>query len=171
MNKLKVRLTIVGLVLACAAFAGDQSAELKAYLTKRMPEMDKAFATKDVKFFESSSTPDFTYTDITGQTAKKKASIDSLKMMFSTASNIKCKSTILSVKAANDKGTVKASQDFSCDMKLGDQKTHKMTMKSTYTETWKKVKGMWLVSSIKEDKATMTLDGKPFDPTKGMPGG
>ena len=170
--KLNKLFSVCILALAVAAFAGDQKAELTALMSKKMPEMEKAFMSKNIKWFETNSTSDFQYVDTSGTKQNKKQALAGMSQMFGMMTNIKCTLKVTKIAAANDKGTVDATQVFGGDMVGPDKKKHKLVMKSYSRDSWKKVNGKWMIYMVSETKqGEYTMDGKPIDPSKMMGGG
>jgi ketosteroid isomerase-like protein len=161
-----------GLVLSVAALsmASSASEELRTFLRKLEPQICKAFANEDVKFFAAISTDDFTYTDSKGVTQNKKQSLEGMKQMFGMSSNVKAKFSLGTVSAKGNAGTAKYLGHFTMDVAGPNGKPQKMEMHTFTNETYKKVGSKWYVQKIVEYKeGKMTMNGKPFDPSKMAP--
>jgi hypothetical protein len=150
--------------LAVPTFAGDSLADFKKFLAAEEPKAAKAFETENIGYFTACTTPDFTMTAM-GKTTKKKESLQSLKMFFDMASNIKASFKMGKVTASADVGTVDTEGNTTYDMTGPDKKTHKGTMMEWYTETWKKQGNSWKLSKMVSTRPPkMTMDGKPMNP-------
>lgn len=142
--------------------------DLKTFLLRETPKMEKAFMTGDVSYFEKISTKDFTMTEM-GQTVDKKTSLDQMKQMNQMMKMKKIKTKLVSAVTKGNVGTAVTTmyaEATMAPMKKGD-KSHKMVTEAFYTETWVRVGNGWKVQKIVATKPTkMLMDGKPFDPSK-----
>jgi len=152
--------------LAVTALSFDALSDFKAALKQFEAGVVKAFATKNHKFFEQISTPDFTYTDFKGTKMKKKESIAQMKAMFDSMGPSKASFRSSGHAVRGNMGSANYVGTFVMNQKGPDGKNHVIVMTSFTKETYKKVGAKWLVSSIVETKeGKMTMDGKPFDPS------
>ncbi len=166
-------------VLACAAmlsagaFSRDANSDFKMFLKRLLPTVTRAFETKNAKFFESISTPDFSES-MGGKTTTRAESMAQMKQWFGMASNIKCSFKLLSSKADATMGTATFSDHTSFNMrpmKKGD-KMHRIVMDMTEKQTWVRSGKGWKIKMIEQAKPMkMWQDGKPVDPSKMMGGG
>ena len=158
------------LVLIASASA-DEVADFKKWYTAGLPQMKKAMESKNLAFFEKSSTADFTYTTA-GQTAKKKDAMAGLKSMFDMTKSLKYSCKITGFKKTKNGIVVNLTNHFEMTMMPGpDKKTHLMVTDQASQETWKKSGKTWLLTNITDiGKGKSTMDGKPFDPSQ-MGGG
>jgi len=153
--------------LAVSSLAFDAVSDFKAYLKKFEAGVVKAFATKNHKFFETISTPDFTYTDASGRKMTKKESIAQMKGMFDSMGPAKASFKSSGHAVKGNTATANYVGHFVMSQKGPDGKAHKLEMTSYTKETYKKVGAKWLVHSMVETKpGKMTMDGKPFDPSQ-----
>ena len=163
--------TLIDAALAATVFAFDALSDFKTAVNKMLPQVAKAFEKEDLKYFESTSTPDFTYVMADGTKMEKKAAMGQMKQMFASADHIKAK---LGASKHMVKGTTAACDvegHYSMTMKTPDGKSHKMTTSEWTRATFRKVGAKWMMSQMKETKPSqMMMDGKPFDPSK-MGGG
>ncbi|MCE9557311.1 MAG: nuclear transport factor 2 family protein, partial [Armatimonadetes bacterium] len=82
-----------------------------------------------------------------------------VKMSYSTTK-------ILSVTEKGKTGTAKMTSSMGMSEVGPDKKTHKMTFVGTSSSTFRLEGGKWKMASMSWGKQTMTMDGKPFDPSK-----
>ncbi len=159
-------------MLACCAVAASSDGDFKKFITAEIPKMNMAFNKKDVSYFEKVGTDNFTETQ-GGKTAKKAEAMASLKQLFSMASSIDCKYSILSCASKGNTGTVLMHGILKTTMPAATAKgkSQSMVMDMTEKQTWVKVGKNWKISSLSEAKPLkMTVNGKPMDPSK-MHGG
>jgi hypothetical protein len=181
MHKLWI-LAVAGLTLTSVAFGQTAShkkgtkivhhtTSFERWYRAQIPVMVRAMEKKNLAFFEKTATDDFTYT-MGGQTSNKQDSIAQLKQMFDGAQRIKYHYKAVTFKVGGDTATVGGTQSMTAWMKPGtDKKKHVMKGSGKTTETWKKVDGKWMISSITETDSKMTMDGKPMDMGKAGGGG
>src|SRR6188474_2373298 len=123
--------------LATLATARDANSDFRTFLNRLLPKLEKAFATRDAKFFDNISTSDFTET-MMGQTFTKAQSMAQMKQQFKTVESCKAKFKILSAKVQGGNGLATAAGHFVMVMKpmaKGDKK-HTMVMDMKTKETW-----------------------------------
>jgi len=164
-NRLKV-LTVSVLALAGAAFSMSYASneELKTALRKMTAQVEQAFAKKDIKFFQTSSTEDFTYISADGKKEDKKQALAGMAQMFGMSENIKANFQFGDVKANGNMGTAKVAGHITMDVKDPKGKKSKMEVHTWTVETYKKVGPKWLIQQIKETKPSMmTMNGKPMN--------
>jgi hypothetical protein len=160
----------LGFGMAALSLADDAANDLRAFLNRFEPQVVKAFAKKDIKFFERISTSDFKYVDSNKVAQEKKAALEGMKQFFAMSSAIHVKFNRGKIAAKGNSGSVDYHSIFTSDVKGPDGKNHKMRMETWTTETYRKVKSAWLVAKIQETKpAKISMDGKPFDPSKMAP--
>lgn len=156
-------LTLATATVATTALAFGPKEELDAYLKKMLPVAERAFAKEDIEFFKKASTPDFTYTDVSGKTEKKAGAMAGLKTMFDSSSNIKVKMAYSGLTAGGNMGKIHTVQKWSMDTKGPDGKPAKMSMTMKTDETFKKVGNKWLLHKIVEKgMSDMKMNGKPM---------
>ncbi len=170
----KLLTTIVGCaLLSVNAFSLDRNSEFKAFMMKMLPRVDKAIETKNYKFFEAISAPDFTETDM-GKTFNRKQAMAQMKQEMSTVKSSTCKFKLLSSNVSGNVGNANTFGSMTMvikPMKKGD-KNHTMHMDVWMKETWVKSGNGWKIQHLEEAKPSkVTRDGKPFDPSKMMGGG
>ena len=163
-----VSVVFAAAVVVGSAFAHDANADFKKFLTGMLPKVVKAFETKNVKFFDSISTADFTETEM-GKTMNKAESMAGMSQMFKSAKTIKCSFKLDSSSVKGDTGTAMTSGRMTAIMNPTKPKGKPSTMVADMwmKETWVKDGKGWKIKHIDEAKPSkMTMDGKPFDPSK-----
>ena len=133
----------------CAIAFADDLTDFKKWYAKDTPIMIKAMESKNLAFFEKCSTPDFTYKEASGKTAKKKEAMVGLKQMMDGTESIKYKPKITSTKAVKGTMVVDLINEYTMVMKAppGGKKST-MWMKSKSRETWVKSGNKWLLKNI-----------------------
>jgi hypothetical protein len=142
--------------------------DLKTFLNKESGNLERALLKGDMSYFDRMSTPDFTMTEM-GRTSDKKTSLKEMEQMNKMFKMTKVKVRLLSLTTKGDTGIAKTSMHAEMDMmpaKKGD-KVHKLVSDAIYDETWVRVGNTWKLKKIvAPTPAKMTMDGKPFDPSK-----
>jgi len=133
-----------------------------------VPKLERAFETRDLKFFNAISTPDFVDKEM-GSAMTKAQAMEQMKMMFQMAKSINCHFNVMSTSVAGNNATLKASGHIVTVMKPQgpkDKKTHTMVIDMWTKETWVKAGTTWKIKMLEEAKpAKMTMDGKPYNPS------
>lgn len=158
--------------LCSQAMPADANSEFKAFMMKMQSRVERAFAQKDWRFFESISTPDFTYRE-RGRTTTRKQSMEQMKQGFAACESMSGKFKLLSSRVSGNTATAMLSGHFVMKLKptKKGQKGSVMTSDMWTKETWVRSGNTWKIKKIEEVKPSkMTMDGKPVDPSK-MGGG
>ena len=164
MKAITLSLTLVGLV----AYASADS--LKEQINTSSVKIGNAMKKKDMKAFEkivkAGITSDFKYIE-NGQTMTFDQMFQMMKASFTTMDKVTMAETkILSVKESGKTATAKVRHTMVGTMKLQDNKTHKFTMTGVSVDSYKKIGKEWKMSVMDWKESKMTMDGKPFDPSK-----
>lgn len=166
------KLLIVSIASACAfAMAFDATSDFKKYMAEMKPKVEKAFATKDIKFFEENTTSDFTET-MNGKKTTKKESMKGLKDFFAMCKSIKTSMKVMSCSVKGSSATATISSHLVAVMNPMQKGGKPMTivMDSTEKQIFEKTGTSWKLKALEQVKVKGTLDGKPFDPSQ-MGGG
>jgi hypothetical protein len=164
------------LVLCCAvvsasAFCFDANSDFKKFMTRTLPKIERAFRNKDLSFFKTIAASDFSET-MGGKTTTFEESMKEMKEGFAMSKSMMMKTKLISSKVNGNVGTAVTFGHMVMVTKpaKGD-KSHRIVMDMSGTETWVRSGKGWKIKSIVW-KAPMksTMDGKPFDPSK-MGGG
>lgn len=153
------------LCLAGAVLAKDTTAEFKLAMAKEKIAVEKAFAKKDVAWFEKNSTADFSY--VSGkQKTDKKGAMAGMKQLFGMCKSLKADTKLVSAKATDGKGVAVIVQTLTGKMSFpNDKKTHSMKSVSTIKMDMMKKGSVWLMRKLEDVKPpTMLIDGKPYNP-------
>jgi hypothetical protein len=166
---MKIFRSSFALIAVCglaAAHAGDAKAEFAKWYKAGIPKLERAFETKDIRFFDSVASTGFTYKAFTGEVQKRTDALAGLKQMFAMMDTIDCKFTMGKVSVKGTKATVDATSKFRCTMQNPQtKKTHKLDTTTYERQSWVKQGGKWMISGIVEyKKPIVLLDGKPVDP-------
>ena len=156
-------MTLLAVVALAAVALGQTKKEFEAFLSVMEPKAAKAFANKDVKFFEGIAAKEFTYQDHMGKTENLKDSMAGMGQMFGMADKVKMFYKRGAVTLKGSTGTVEYNSTYHITLKPGpDKKVHVMTVKGKTRETWKKMGATWKVVNITDTAAPeMLMDGKP----------
>jgi hypothetical protein len=164
MNNLRKSSLVAALAVGATTFAFAFGA-FSNFLKAEMPKANKAFEAKNMGYFQAVSTPDFSYTDLLGNTQQKKGALAGLKAMFDSSQTIKVQTKLISVKENAQGGVCDLESKYDIVTKPGpDKKTHRMQMTSKTRETWVKQGRTYKLKHIKELKAESMMDGKPMPP-------
>ena len=161
--------------LVLVAATGIASAEsLKSTILRVDKAAEKAIAAKNIDAFvkavKPNVTPDFVYEE-NGQKQTFDQMVAGMKMGFAAITKVTIsKATVKSVSEKGNKGVSQSVHTMGGEMIGPDKKKHVMVYSGETEETHVKVNGKWLMSKMTWKKTTMTMDGKPFDPSK-MQGG
>jgi hypothetical protein len=155
----------------------DATGDFKKFLMATKPKVEKAFANKDLSFFEKSSTDDFSESH-GGQNMNKKDSMASLKQFFGMAKSISCKYDLVSASAKGNTGNAVMHSKMTAmiapmAMKgKAKAKAQKWVMESWESQVWVKSGKTWKLKTLGDAKPMkMSVDGKSMDPAKVMGGG
>lgn len=150
-------------LLAAASFAQTKK-EFETFLSKKEASIGKAFADKNIKWFEDAAAPEFAYTDFHGKVEKRKEAVAAIAQGFAMADKIKMFSKRGAVTLNGVIGTVEYVVTYHYTLMPGtDKKVHVITMKGSTQETWKKMGATWKITKILElSEGTVLMDGKPM---------
>jgi hypothetical protein len=155
------------LSIALVASAADQTREFRRFYNVKQKELVKAFNTKNAEFFRKVSVKDFVYIDHAGNRTNLDTSLQSMKQMFSMMKTLDVSMKTKSLKARNNVATVMVSNTVKGTLVGPDNKTHVMTLTHDSADTWKRIRGKWMLAQVKEvTKPVYKMDGKPFDPNQ-----
>lgn len=164
----RLTLLILGSAMICSvAAARDADSEFKAFMKALLPRLEKAFETKNVKFFEDISTADFQ--DKMGpQKMTKAQSMAEMRRQFKTMKSMDCSFKLVSTKVTgNTAVSLTHSKATMITLPEGNEKSHVMKAEMWEKETWVKVGKTWKIRILEQAKPMkMWMDGKPFDPAK-----
>ncbi len=157
-----VALTLV--VLPAVSF-GEGS--LRAQMEALNKPINSALMHRDMKAFEHAvkgcMTPDFKYIDDGSKPMSMSRMVAGMKMGLAGYQKItKVETKVISVKEMGDSGRAVELHTMAGLMAGPDKKPHKMVYVGTATETFRKVKGKWMMASMSMKTDKMTLDGKPM---------
>jgi hypothetical protein len=178
---LAAALMVSTVVTALAQEKGMQAKpmmKMKAAPMKPMKTMSKAewqgmydkaamaFSHKDADGIFRYMTPDFSMT-MMGQNMNTAQAKASMKQWFGMMKDLHCKFMLTSVK--NNGSMVTVMDKFNMWGTMMDPKTKKpakYTDMGSETATWVRMNGHWMMKKLVSKDEKMTLNGKPFDPTK-----
>ena len=153
-------------VVATAAASESLRSTIESANKKIVANMLKRDFAGLEKVMKSSMTPDFKYIE-EGRTMSFQDMFSMLKQgMGQYTKMVETKSILLTLKEKGITATSTSRHTQAGMMPGPDQKDHKMVFVGISTDTYKKVKGKWLMSSMSMKTESMTLDGKPFNPAK-----
>ncbi|MBI1333643.1 MAG: hypothetical protein JST12_10410 [Armatimonadetes bacterium] len=164
MKTLTMAIAVLGVVsMASADSLKNQIAEMNKKVGKTIVKQDykgfekivKAGVTKDFKYIEG------------GQTMNLDQMLAMVKQSFSPQMKVsKADSKILSFSQKAKSATATVKHTMVGKMMGPDKKWHSMTQEGTSTDTYTMVGKEWKMSSMSWGEMKMTMDGKPFDPSK-----
>lgn len=162
------------LVFATMCLAAVGVADLRSDIIAIDKKVSAAIMRKDAKAFEMTLKPictkDFKYVE-NGQTMGFKQMVEGMRMGMKQMGKVTmAEAKLVSLKEMGSMATAMMSHNMKAEMMGPDKKMHKMGFSGMSTHTFKKVGGHWMMSMMKWGKQSMTMDGKPFDPSK-MGGG
>ena len=169
--------TLILVPFAVSCFAADLKAEVEA-LNKKAEKLLKA---KDLdgfaKMLKTHCAPDFKYCEegMGGKPMTLQQMMDQMKMgyaMTDTVKSVSAKILTLNVTGNTAKGTTRHEMTSVMKGEKG-KKGPVMVYIGKSTDMYKMIKGKWYMTSMSMKTEKMTLDGKPFDPSKmgGTPAG
>lgn len=162
---MKTFFVLAGLVVASAlAFAGDS---LRSAILVVGKPIERALMHKDVAAFAKAVRPnvtdDFTYSDAGGKPMDFDTMVQEMKQSLSAYTKITlATSRIVSVKQKGDTGAAVERHEMKGYTLGPDKKKHNLVFIGTSTESYKKVGGKWLMSSMVMKTDKLTMDGKPM---------
>jgi hypothetical protein len=170
---MKRTLVLLGAVALASFAVADANSDFAKFAKEMAPRAKRAFETRNAKFFETTSAPDFV-DKMMGQPMTKKQSMAEMKRMFDECKSIKADLKVLSTKASGNTGVAMTFGHMTMITKPSkqDPKSHKIVMDMWLKETWIRSGKTWKMKMIESAKPMkMTMDGKPFDPSQGGGGG
>ena len=145
----------------------DARSELQVIYNKGL----QAYKQRNLAYFMNLESPDFTVKLPSGQVIKKaqwdaqmKRSMAMAKQQNITAINLK----LTGVTTKGNQAVATVNTLVSGNIKDPQGKPHKMTSNNVERHTWIKTPKGWRLRMIQPVKASMTMDGKPFNPMAGM---
>lgn len=158
------------LVLACASLTVGAMASLKSDIVAMNKKLRVAMMKKDVDAFKKickgRMTEDFKYVE-NGQEQSFDEMVNQMSASWKTTDKVtKVSSEIMSCKEKGNSGVAKMHHVMEGTMKGGDGKSHTFRFVGVSTDTFRKVKGVWMMASMSWGEQKMFMDGKPFDPSK-----
>ena len=162
------RLALVLAILALCAIAGADA--LRSQIDATTAAVHAAIMNRDIdayaKAVKDCVTKDFKCTE-KGKTGSIDLLVAEMKQVFDAIPQTTSEEAILLSlvkKSYSATGTTEHKIKGVSTDENGD--THKVAFYGTSVETYRKVKGKWLVSKIAWRTRQMTMDGKPMDMTK-----
>lgn len=140
-------------------------ADAKAEITKHYSMYTKYAMSKNFaglqKFMDSKAAPDFNYTFMSGRKAGRAQMSAMLKQQLSMVSGFtKFNFKVAKFEQKGDTATATVVTDSAFTMKDETGKPHAFTSNSTTVDTWKKIKGQWLLAKIVTKAEKNTMNGK-----------
>jgi len=162
---MKAALLILALVtVPVASFA---EASLKSQIAAMNKPVDAALKARDINAFTKAvtggMTPDFKYIDDGTKPQSFEGMIAGMKQGLSVYKEItKVSTSVVSAKQKGNMGNAIERHVMEGVVFGPDKKPHKMVFLGTSTETFRKVKGKWMMASMSMKTDKMTMDGKPM---------
>lgn len=155
------------------AYAGDKDYSLRRTITTVDAKVCKAFMKLDLAGFEKATrsvvTSDFRDIEMAKPMTYDEM-LNTMKQSFGMISKMTSATMkIESVRAKGSVAKVAMVQRMRGTMVGPDKKTHKMTFTARTIDTWKKDGKSWKLAEMNWKSQKMTMDGKPFDPSKQTP--
>lgn len=155
----------LAIVVACAP-----AQSLRSAVTSSNKQICAAMKKKDFKalekIFKSTMTSDFKYEE-NGQTQNYDQMMAGMKMGLGQYTKLtEVWTKIVSLKETGSTGSGVMSHMMAGTIVGQDKKVHKMTFSGTSNDSFVKQNGKWKMSKMSWGSEKMTMDGKPFDPTK-----
>lgn len=157
---------LCAVALVPTVWADDLGSHVKALNSR----VQKALMKKDVASFEKILrplvTPDFKHVE-NGQSMSFDQMVASMKQGMAMLQTInKAETQVISVKVKGNTGTVTVKHTMLGTTPKQEGKSSKLGFTGVSTDTYVKKNGKWLMSKMVWGKQQMTVDGKPFDPSK-----
>lgn len=156
-------------VLAFAALAAPQSA-LQKHLEGQAKKIDACLLKMDMAGFEKlvrpNATKDFKHVE-NGRSLNLDQTIAQMKSgLVGLKKLTKVESKFLSFKQTGNTAVAKQSHLMAGILVGPDKKEHMMAYSGVSMNTYRKEGGVWKMAIMDWKATSMTLDGKPFDPSK-----
>jgi len=159
---------LCGVFLSAIAVAGDVNADFKKFIKSEIENVARAYGKRDISYFKSMSTTDFTET-MRGQTYAKDEAMHRLSNWFGMIKSASAKLDLISSKASGNTGIVAIHTHMIviAQMDLKVKRSDTITVDMWETETWVRSGKGWKIKKLVEAKPTKMLkNGKPLDPLK-----
>jgi len=151
------------LIIAVAAIATADDKAVRKELEAGYAKFTKAMMAKDVKGLMAIAGPDFQYVSKNGK--MNRAQIEAM-LTQQFAMTDRFTSATVKINSLTVKGdtVVAAVSNYGAALLKGGEKgkAMKMETKGTSSDTWKKVKGKWLISKVETLTENTLIDGKPI---------
>lgn len=148
------------LLLASSATALAGEDELRKIFAGRYAAMKSAMADRDPKAIAELLAPEFVSEDVAGKTKTGNHMIDEVCALPKDPYKAST-TTILSVKTNGEIATVTQKYHMTTIKKTPDSNVKQaVELDAMSTDTWKKSKGMWLLSRTETMKMDYKIDGK-----------
>lgn len=162
------------LALAFAVSISVASAEnLKAKINKVNAAVARAFMHNDMAAFEKVTrdavTSDFKHIDM-GHTQNYDEMLAEMKQSLGMMKITACSAKTSHIKIHGKTATSVTNHRMMGKMSGPDKKNHRMAMSGTTHDKYRMEDGKWKLAEMKWSNEKMTMDGKPFDPSKMMGG-
>ena len=161
-----VRNATAAAAMLLLGFAGAAKADDKQDIAALYAKLDKAVVAKDLKTIMATGAPGFTYTEAGHTMSGDQVSAQMQQQFQATTGTPKSKTTVTSVVVKGTTAVVGSIGVTELQMVLPDGKPHKLSSTSKTSDTLTKTAKGWLFQKINILSNKMTLDGKPFDPSK-----
>lgn len=166
---MRVRIAALAGLACLIAAAGAAHADDKSEIAALYKKLDKAMAAKDIQGVMAVGTKDFTYAEAGRKLTAEQMSAQ-MKQEFAMVQGAPTtKTTILSCKVKGKMATVVTGDYGEMQMAMQDGKPHTFVSNGKSTDTLVKTAVGWRVKSVVVTSNKMTMDGKPFDPSKPPP--
>ncbi|MDX2064963.1 MAG: nuclear transport factor 2 family protein [Fimbriimonadaceae bacterium] len=153
-------------LIVLAGFATVAHASAKSEITGHYAMYTKYAMSKNFaglqKFLDTKAAPDFNYTFMSGRKAGRAQMSAMLKQQLSIVSGFtKFAVKVTKFEEKGDTAIATVVTDSAFIMKDEAGKPHPFTSKSTTVDTWRKIKGKWMMAKIVTKSEKNTMDGKP----------
>lgn len=162
---MKGRILAIGLGLSFVgqALAGSLKAEVESINKLTTESMRKTNIALFEKALKGRVTPDFKYSEDGGKPIDYKMMVAQMKQGFSMyAKVVKVTAKTVKVTETGSQGQSVQKHLFDGYIKSKDKKPHRMVFSGVSEQTYRKVKGKWMLASMNMKTERMTLDGKPM---------
>jgi ketosteroid isomerase-like protein len=155
---------LVSLIGVTVAVRADDKKDIAALYNK----VAAAMIAKNVDGIMATGTKDFTYTEA-GKTMTGSQVSAQMKQQFQMLKGpVKCKMTVVSCKITGKTADVNSTAYSEMQISGQDGKAHTVVTSSKSKDVVVKTGSGWLMKSVNIQSNKMTMDGKPYDPTKPM---
>ncbi len=153
--------------LFCLPTLALADSSLRAEVNRLDKPVCAAMKAKDMKAFDKlirpTVTKDFKYSEPGGKPMTYDQMLKGMEMGMSQYDKVtKVATTLVSCTEKGDAGRAVEKHVVVATMKGPDKKSHVMTFEGTAIETYRKVKGKWMMTSMQMSDSKMTMDGKPM---------